>query len=297
MSQSIIQLADNLPSENITVSALKALDFVVPGEWQNTVGFANIVREITGKKDPDKIQKISERALWIYNDQSLGYQKAIWLYQIVDNADSAMGMAAMANKVSQSISFLGFLNKLTPKADTIQSVDLCIKLVAELIAFCILNRIPIYSIPDFVKALPNYHNEAVMRMAALVCFDGLIPLGPDFLQVAGKTINGLNPAMLEQNPVFQKVSGLIPGNNAQNKLGFISQTFNSAQGWMGNLVSSRGLKPNTILGKLQGFVDVADDKLDYVAAFLDMTTNYYEHTGIQTVSRYVIKEAAQQVKK
>jgi hypothetical protein len=34
-----------------------------------------------------------------------------------------------------------------------------------------------------------------------------------------------------------------------------------------------------------------DGKLDYVAAFLDMTTNYYEHTGTQTVARSLVTRA------
>jgi hypothetical protein len=42
---------------------------------------------------------------------------------------------------------------------------------------------------------------------------------------------------------------------------------------------------------MRGLVDVADDKLDYLAAFLDGTTNYFEHTGIQTVARTLINRA------
>ena len=125
---SIIKLVDELPTSGITVSALRALDFVVPGEWNNLVGFKNTVREITGESESEKIQQISERALWIYNDKSQGYQDAIWVYQSLDKADAALGAAAMANKIGEKISFLGFLNKLTPSADTTQAVDLSIKI-------------------------------------------------------------------------------------------------------------------------------------------------------------------------
>jgi hypothetical protein len=45
------------------------------------------------------------------------------------------------------------------------------------------------------------------------------------------------------------------------------------------------------LQHLQGFVDIADDKLDYVGAFLDMSTNYYYHTGVQTVAKRLIDRA------
>jgi hypothetical protein len=43
-------------------------------------------------------------------------------------------------------------------------------------------------------------------------------------------------------------------------------------------------------------MNTADSKLDYLAAFLDMSTNYYEHTGTQTVARNLILRAAEQTK-
>ena len=296
MTKSIVQHVDELPASGVTVSVLQALDFVVPGEWNNLVGFQNTVRQLTGETKADKIQRISERAVWLYSNEAEGYQKAMWVYQTIDNADTALGAAAMANKVSEKISFLGFLNKLTPKPDTLQSIDLALKVVGELIAFSALNKTAVYNIPEFVKGLSKYQNEAVMRMAALVCFDGLLPLGPDFIKVASSTIAGLKPANLEDNAVYQQISSQIPGDNLQGKKEFIENSFKATQGWMGGLVHSRGLKPERIIGKLQGFMEIADDKLDYVAAFLDMTTNYYQHTGTQTVARYVIQRAVAQVK-
>jgi hypothetical protein len=42
-------------------------------------------------------------------------------------------------------------------------------------------------------------------------------------------------------------------------------------------------------------MDVADDKLDFVAAALDMTLNYYEHTGVQTLARSLIARATNEI--
>jgi hypothetical protein len=47
MDKSIIQLVDELPTDNITVKVLKALDYVAPGEWINLAGFENNIRAIT----------------------------------------------------------------------------------------------------------------------------------------------------------------------------------------------------------------------------------------------------------
>ena len=40
---------------------------------------------------------------------------------------------------------------------------------------------------------------------------------------------------------------------------------------------------------------MTDDRLDYVAAFLDLTTNYYEHTGIQSVARSLIQRTVNEI--
>lgn len=295
MSKSIIELVDNLPTGGLTVSVLRALDFVAPGEWNNRVGFQNTVREVTGEDDPALIQDISERALWLYNDKSEGYQRAIWLFQSIDRADVALGSAALANKIGEKISFLGFLNQLTPKADTAQTIDLCLKVVVELVAFCQINGIPGDSIGDFVNSLADYGGESMMRMAALICIDGLLPLGPNFIRSAQSTLEGLSPARLEKNVAFQQISSLIPGNSSEGKLNFIGESFDAVKGWMGGVVAARGLTPEKVVNHLRGLVDVADDKLDYLAAFLDTTTNYYEHTGTQTVARRLIERAAAEI--
>ena len=64
---------------------------------------------------------------------------------------------------------------------------------------------------------------------------------------------------------------------------------------MSSFTTQHGLTPDKVLGSLQGFLDASDDKLDYVAAFLDLTTNYYEHTGIQSVARSLIERAVNEI--
>ncbi len=295
MSKPIQKLVDDLPTNNITVSMLRALDFVVPGQWQNLVGFENTIRTVTGETDEDLIQQIGERAIYLYNDRSQGYQRAMWLYQTVDSTDVALGTAALANKVGEKIGFLGFLNRVTPKADKAQTIDLSLKLVTELVAFCQINGIPGDSIGDFVASLAEYSGESLMRMVALVCVDGLIPLGPDFILKVQSTLNQTNPKDLEQNSTFQRINDVIPGGNSAGKLNFIGQSFDSVKGWMSNLVASRDLTPQKVVNNLQGFVEGTGDKLDYLGAFLDVTTNYYEHTGTQTLARRLIERAVAEI--
>lgn len=295
MSKSIFELVDELPTGGLTISLLNSLDFVAPGQWHNVVGFVNTIKTVTGETDEDLIQQIGERAIYLYNDRSQGYQRAMWLYQTVDGTDKALGAAALANKVGESIPLLGFLNKVTPKPDKAQTIDLALKLVTELVAFCQINGIPGDSIGDFVASLGEYSGESLIRMVALVCVDGLIPLGPDFINKALSSINQTSPEELEQNSTFKNISDSIPGNNSSSKLNFIGESFDSVKGWMSNLVGSHNLTPQTVVANLQSFTQIADDKLDYLAAFLDVSTNYYEHTGTQTLARRLIERAIAEI--
>lgn len=295
MSKTIFELVDQLPKDNMTVKSLRALDFVIPGQWDNLVGFENTIRTVTGETDEELIQQIGDRAIYLYNDKSQGYQRALWLYQTIDSAGSALGAAALANKIGQNVPFLGLLGNLTPKPEKAQTIDLSLKLVVELLAFCQINGIPGDSIGDFAGALGDYGGESLMRMAALVCFDGLIPLGPNFILATQSWIERLSPKDLEENPGFKQLSGMIPGGSPAGQLGFIGESFSSVSGWMSNFVNERGLTPQNVLGHLQNFVQIADDKVDYVGAFLDMTTNYYEHTGVQTLARRLIERAVAEI--
>ncbi len=293
MTDSIVELLDKLPSDNLTVKMLKALDFVVPGQWQNVVGCDQTIERVTGETNSDKIRAIRNQAIALYNDKNNGYQSAIWFYQTIDSADAALGAAAMANKVGEKIGLLGFLKNITPKADTTQSVDLCLKLVVELIAYSKLNGLPMLNPSQFVSELTShYQGSSLMRMATLVCVDGLLPLGPDFLQKVHATLDNQGKSAFESNPVFGAIANYIPGND---KLGFITNTFNAVEGWMNQLVGSVDLTPQKVFNSIGGFLDFSNDSLDLVAAFLDQSTDYYRHTGIQTVAQKIFLEAAKTV--
>ncbi|MEL6502653.1 MAG: hypothetical protein AAFQ23_14885, partial [Cyanobacteria bacterium J06623_1] len=60
MSDSIFELVDNLPEKNITTMMLHSLDSIVPGEWSNTVGFVNTIKQVTGETDKELIQQIGD---------------------------------------------------------------------------------------------------------------------------------------------------------------------------------------------------------------------------------------------
>ena len=294
MSKPIYELVDGLPKGGLTVTAPKSIDFLVPGKWDNLVGFDNTIRAVTGETDEAMVRQIGERAVALFNDKSQGYQRALWLYDTVDSASGVLGTAALANRIGQD-TFLGFLKRFTPKPEKAQSIDLCVKLVAELVAFCQINGIPGDSIGEFAASLQDYSGESLMRMAALVSFDGVVPLGPTFADKALATLRGLQPSELERNPTFKGIRELIPGRNSAEQLEFVKRSTDSTEGWMKRFVSEKNVTQKGILDRLQGFIDFSEDKVDYVGALLDMNVKYYRHTGIQTLTRRLVERAVAEI--
>src|SRR5262249_31747024 len=93
MSKPIQTLVDQRPAGSLTTRCLSALDWVIPGQWHNLVGFENTIKAVSGEDDPELVQKIGERAIRLYNDPSQGYQRALWLYQTVDTGQGVLGAA------------------------------------------------------------------------------------------------------------------------------------------------------------------------------------------------------------
>lgn len=280
---------NKLPTGGLTVKALQALDFVAPGEWENPTNFDQLLRTVTRETDPAFLDGVKKRALALWNDQHQGYQKALDIYTRVDTVAEGLGLASLAEKVGEDVKLLSFLDKLTPKHETSQTIDLSVKIISELLGFVKVNGIPGDGIGDFVKALEEYAGEAKIRMAAIVAFDGLIPLGPEFLSKGVDAVRSLTVDKLEQNSVFQQIKHHLPGGNAVD---FVQRGFEATTGWMEQFVGANQLSREGIAGKLKGFIDFSEDKLDYLGALLDVGVHYFSHTGTQSVATRLIERAA-----
>jgi len=294
VSKKIYEVVDKLPKGGLTVRALKSLDTFVPGQWDNLVGFDNTIKVVTGETDEAMIQAIGERAVALFNDKKQGYQTALWLYETVDSASGLLGTAALANRIGQD-TFLGFLKNISPKPEQAQTIDLAVKLVTEVVAFCKISGIPGDSLGDFLTALGDYSSESLIRMAALVSFDGIIPLGAEFSTKALNAIKGMSPSDIESNQTFKGIKNEIPGNDSKSKLSFMTESFESTKGWMDKFVADKGITQSGLLDNLGGFIEGSRGKLDYLGAFLDMSVKYYEHTGTQTLARRLIERAVAEI--
>lgn len=295
MSKSIPEYVNGLRKRSVTVYVLRSLDFLVPGQWENIVDFEEMVIKVTGEKDPALIKAVTQRSDALFRDRSERYRRAWNLYGTVDSTDRLLAAAALTNKIGERVRFLSILARITPKADKAQTIDFSMKLTVELLNFCLINGIPGDSIGDFVAALGDYGKDDLMRMSALVCLDGIMPLGPDFSRAVLNTLDKLSPDELDSNRTYRAIGKEIPGQDTTSKLAFILKSVDSVKGWMQEFVTKNDLTSEKVYGSIQNFIDVSDNRLDYWSAFLDMTTNYYTHTGTQTIARRIIERAVNEI--
>ena len=286
MTESLHALLEGLPETSLTTHLLGALDTLVPGEWRNITLFEGMVKDVTGESDDAIIQQVGERAIALFADESNGYQRAVTVYKSVDSASTVAGVAALASLAGNRFDVLSFLSDVTPKPDTTQAIDAGLKLGAELVTFALTNGIPGDSVGDFVGALANYGKEEKMRLCAWLAFDCVLPLGPAFLDKILAALEG--PAeQLEQSKTYRFIAEHLPGGLAEHKE-TLRRNVDETRGHLEGLVATHGLTQETVLAKVREYIHIADDKLDLIAAAIDVSTNTFEHTGIQTVARRVI---------
>jgi hypothetical protein len=290
MSKPLNELLQELPTTNVTTTVLKALDYLAPGEWQNITSLEEMIKSVTGEEDQALIQQVGERALMLYNDSGQGYQRAVDIYQLVDHVGAAAGAATLAHQMGESFKFLSFLDKVTPKPDTTQAIDAAVKFVAEMAGFCYSSGLPGDSVGDFASSLANAAKEDSIRFSAWLAFDCIIPLGPDFLGFILDKVSALSEDELGQNSRFSKIADYLPGGIGEKKA-LIEQNLSTSRANVEKFVAEKGMTRESLLERIKGHVEVADARLDTVAAVLDITTNYFEHTGIQSVARRLVSRA------
>ena len=297
MSGIVITSLEQLPTDGLTVSALRSLDFVVPGEWDNVTSFDRMVAQVAGVDKPGLAAAVRQRALAL-EQADPSWARALKVYQLVDSVDQVAAATAAVGKVSDLFGGLGFLDKFTPKPETTQSLDAGAKLIAELIAFAQLNGMPTdtEAIGRFVVALSDYGKYDLMRISAWVVFDGLLPLGPNFVRTISTTFRDLAGSAMADNGAFSSMMGQIPGDSADAKRAFVVNAIDQTGEWINSFVADKGLTQEKVMGQLKGTLSIAEGSMDVVAAAIDASTMYTAHTGTQTVARALARKAIAELK-
>jgi hypothetical protein len=290
-SKNLEEVVAALPDSNMTVRLLKVLDYLAPGEWKNINNLGALVADVTGESDAEVIQAVGGRAVELFMDPATGYQRALTLYSLVDSASTFAGFTSLAAKLGEDVEWLSFLGKVTPKPETTQAIDAGLKLACEVAAFCSTNGLPGDSIGDFVGALASSAKEDKMRLTAWIACDCFLPLGPDFMQKIIGVVESASEGDLLKNGLFQRIGEYLPGGGVADKKTQVVTNVKAVEGYVNGFIGEKQMTHAGVLGKIKGFIDVNEERLDYLAGIIDLSTNYFLHTGTQSVARRAVTRA------
>ncbi len=290
---SVIRAVDALPTSGLTITALQLLDRIVPGQWVNTTSFEDILREVSGETKLGVNNALRERAIKLEAGNPR-YGQAVKVFTLVDTVDQVAAGAAMASKIGAMFGGLGFLEKFTPKPATSQAIDAGLKLVAEAIAFGLLEGRPTEGskgLTRFAAALEDYARFDLIRLAGWVVFDGMLPLGPAFVDRVRQSLRGAAAENFASNKAFQALGSHIPGKDIDAKRGFVVDTLDSAADWVTTFVKDKGISQDKVTKQISGALGMVGGGAEVLAAAIDASTNYTAHTGTQTVARALARHA------
>ncbi len=285
---------DELDDDGPTAALLRAMSFVVPGAWENPRDLDTFVREAAPDADPAVHQQIRDRALSLFAPLSSRYRRALAIYSSADLVDRAGAASSLAMRIGDRFLILGALEKLTIRSQFVQAIDAGVKLVAEILAFSQLHGdVPVS--PDGVRALfenmSEHAREDRLRLATWVVVDGVLPMGPNFVQHSIDALRGAGAAGLARSIVFGRVAEFFPGEDADAKKNYVGTALDSARDWVDGFVAEHKLTSFGAADRVRQVIDVSESGFEVVAAAADAIVSYYRHTGTQTVARAVTRAA------
>jgi hypothetical protein len=291
----ILERLDRLPKRNLTVLALKGIGALVPGGWHNFTSADALIADVLGSNDPMLIAQVRARADDLSRARHEGYARAMSLYDAVNRSQKAAGGLRLLANVAGGLPVVKKMATLAPASDTLQAVDLSLKVGAEMLAFTQVNGLPGDSFGDFAASLTEYAGEASVRMAALVCFDALLPLGDQALQRLDDLLSQVGPRELRELPAYAGMASLIPGRGDEAHLNFLRQGVDTWLGWAGGFVGGLGLTGQKAVRALEGTLGPWQGGFEQLASFLDAFTDTYQHTGVQAIARRLVERAAAEI--
>jgi hypothetical protein len=291
----VLERLDRLPRRNLTVLALKGIGTLVPGGWHNSTNANELIREVLGSSDPALIAQVRARADVLSRARHEGYGRALSLYDAVNRSQKAAGGLRLLANVGGVLPLVKRVANLTPTSDTLQAVDLSLKVAAELLAFTQVNGLPGDSFAAFGASLNEYAGEARVRMAALICFEALLPLGDEALQRLDGLLGQVGQQELRLSPAYAGMAAMIPGRGDAAHLSFLRRGVEQWQGWAGGFVASLGLSGQKAVRALESTLGPWQGGFEQLATFLDAFTDTYQHTGVQAVARRLVERAAAEI--
>ena len=146
-----------------------------------------------------------------------------------------------------------------------------------------IDTVPLFGVSrmlDFSQFTPRGHyTEAPLSQY----FQAMMWLGRVDFRLIETLSDGSSAFRREQYEAMLAVHQLMEGRP--------SELWSGIDTVVRSFVGEKKLTHEGILGTIKGFIDVNEERLDYLAGILDLSTNYFQHTGTQTVARRAVTRA------
>lgn len=283
-------LTDATPKAQ-TVFILEAMDFIIKDGYINPSNIQQYIRHVLGQISNEDVAKVEQIINGWLADDNQPYRRTLTFYRIAEHAGTAMGSATLAKQLGEDFSFLSSLNNISPRTEHTQMADFLIKFGCEIMASLSLQGLPT-DVQSIGNQVSHFKNETAVRMATLIAIDGLLPLGPNFVQKISDTLqNGGQNSLFSQISV-DKIQPLLGNNQSVQQIWQKSvDIFNQSQQSITQFLAQKGITQASVSQQLNSVINFSADKVDYVSAYMDMTTNYIYHSGSLTVLRKMIENA------
>lgn len=283
-------LADASPKAQ-TSYILEAMDFIIKDGYQNPSNIQQFIRQVLGNIANEDVAKVEQIVNGWLVDDNQPYKRTLLLYRVAEYAGTAMGSATLAKQLGEDFSFLSSLNKISPRTEHTQMADFLVKFGCEIMASLSLQGLPT-DMQGIGNQINHFKNETAVRMATLIAIDGLLPLGPNFVQKISDTLQNGGQSNLMNQINLGGVQQFFGSNQSVQQIWQrLVEIFQSSQQTITQFLAQKGINQANVSQQLGNVVNFSADKVDYVSAYLDMTTNYIYHSGSLTVLRKMIENA------
>ncbi|MEY5059574.1 MAG: hypothetical protein RJA51_1321, partial [Actinomycetota bacterium] len=110
---------------------------------------------VLGSSDPELIRQVRARADLLSAARHEGYGRALSLYDAVNRSQKATGGLRVLANVAGGLPLVKRMATIVPPSDTLQAVDLSLKVAAEMLAFTQVNGLPGDSFAAFSSSLKS----------------------------------------------------------------------------------------------------------------------------------------------
>ncbi len=283
---SIDLMLKSLAGDRVTPAALGLLEPITPGQWRNPTSLLQLVMNegATEQSAP----AIAERAEAVFA-ASTRLQDALSIWHALDDRDPELSAEASGVPVGS------LLDKVEAPTTKEAAIDAAMKLVGELLAMASLADVDPESLamPDGVlAALGEAASADDVRLAAWIAIDGVLTLGDGFMETIGAACED-HQAVIE-SPVFERIADAIPGESVEQKCAHAFSFLEAAAPLINQFVSSHSLTQDAVQSAFANALAVEASSSN-IAALLESTTDYFAHTGLQSVARVAAYEAYNQL--